>query len=112
MMATHKRSDIYVGSGNVFADIGVQDPEEMFVKAQLAARVVDIIRGRGLTQTAAATLLAVDQPKVSALFRGQIRQFSVERLMRFLNSLKHDVRILIDATPRRSRRGRVIVEAA
>ena len=109
-MAT-KKGEAHLGSGNVFEDIGVRDPEEMLVKAELSARVVDIIRARGLTQTAAAKLLGVDQPRVSALFHGQIRQFSIERLMRFLTALHRDVRIVVEEKPRR-RRGRVIVEAA
>ena len=106
-----KKGKAHLSSGNVFADIGVRDPEEMLVKAELSARIVDIVRARGLTQVAAAKLLGVDQPRVSALFRGQIRQFSVERLMRFLTALHRDVRILVEAKPRR-RRGRVSVEAA
>jgi predicted XRE-type DNA-binding protein len=106
-----KKGKAHLGSGNVFADIGVGDPEEMLVKAELSARIVDIVRARGLTQVAAAKLLGVDQPRVSALFHGQIRQFSVERLMRFLTALHRDVRIVVEAKPRR-RRGRVSVEAA
>ena len=109
-MATKKR-EVYLGSGNVFADIGVREPEEMLIKAELSARIVDIIRKRGLTQTAAAKLLGVDQPRVSALFHGKIRQFSVERLMRFLTTLNRNIRIVVEEAPRR-RRGKVTVEAA
>ena len=105
------RPGVYVGSGNVFADIGVREPEEMLAKAQLAAEIVRIIRSRKLTQTAAAKALDVDQPKVSALFRGRLREFSIERLVRFLNALHRDVRIVVGEKPQR-RRGRVIVEAA
>ena len=82
----------------------------MLVKAELSARIVDILRTRGLTQTAAAKLLGVDQPRVSALFHGQIRQFSIERLLRFLTALRRDVRIVVEE--KRRGRGRVIVEAA
>jgi predicted XRE-type DNA-binding protein len=102
---------VELGSGNVFADVGVRDADEMLTKAQLAAQIANIIRDRGLGQTEAAKLLGVDQPKVSALFRGRLRDFSIERLLRFLNALHRDVRIVIDAKARR-RRGRVIVEAA
>lgn len=109
-MATRKR-EAHLGTGNVFADIGVRDPEEMLVKAELSGRIVDIIRARGLTQIAAAKILDVDQPRVSALFHGKIRQFSVERLMRFLTALDRDVRIVVEKTGRR-RRGKVFVEAA
>ncbi len=99
------------GSGNVFADIGVTGAEEMLTKAQLAATITGIIDDRGLSQTDAAKLLGIDQPKVSALYRGRLREFSLERLMRFVNALNRDVRIVVDRTPRR-RRGRVIIEAA
>lgn len=109
-MSTKKR-EAHPSSGNVFADIGVREPEEMLIKAELSARIVDIIRKRGLTQTAAAKLLGVDQPRVSALFHGKIRQFSVERLMRFLTTLNRNIRIVVEAAPRR-RRGKVTVEAA
>lgn len=109
-MSTRKR-EVYLSSGNVFADIGVREPEEMLIKAELSARVVDIIRKRGLTQTAAAKLLGIDQPRVSALFHGKIRQFSVERLMRFLTTLNRNIRIVVEEAPRQ-RRGKVTVEAA
>ena len=99
------------GSGNVFADLGVRDPEAMLVKAELSGRIVDIVRERGLTQSAAAKLLGVDQPKVSQLFRGDIRQYTIDRLVRFVTLLQHDVRIRVGSKPRRGR-GKVIVEAA
>ena len=99
------------GSGNVFADIGVRDAGEALAKAQLAARIIAIIDDRELTQTEAAKLLGVDQPKVSALYHGRLRAFSLERLMRFLTALHQDVRIVVDGKTRR-RRGRVVVEAA
>lgn len=106
-----KKGKAHLGSGNVFANIGVRDPEKMLVKAELSARIVDLIRARGLTQGAAAKLLGVGQPRVSTLFHGRIRQFSIERLMRFLTAFHRDLRIVIEEKPRR-RRGRVIVEAA
>jgi predicted XRE-type DNA-binding protein len=99
------------GSDNVFADIGVREAEAMLAKAKLAAQITAIIDDRGLSQTSAAKLLGVDQPKVSALYRGRLREFSLERLMRFLTALHRDVRIVVDTKPKR-RRGKVVVEAA
>jgi predicted XRE-type DNA-binding protein/phage-related protein len=110
-MTKSKKPPITLGSGNVFADIAARDPEEMLVKAQLSGQIVDIIRSRGLTQTAAAKLLGVDQPKVSQLFRGDIRQYTIDRLVRFVTLLQHDVEIRVGAKRRRGK-GRVIVEAA
>ena len=100
-----------VGSGNVFRDLGLKNSEELLAKAKLASRIIDIIQERGLTQVAAAKLLGVDQPKVSLIFRGQLDQFSIERLMRFVNALGHDLRITVEPAARR-RRGRMIVVAA
>jgi predicted XRE-type DNA-binding protein len=100
-----------VGSGNVFKDLGLDNPEELLAKAKLASRIVDVIDARKLTQAAAAKVLGVDQPKVSLIYRGRLDDFSIERLMRFLNALGHDLRITVEAKGRR-RRGRMIVEAA
>jgi predicted XRE-type DNA-binding protein len=83
----------------------------MLAKAQLAARITAIIDDRELSQTGAARLLGIDQPKVSALYRGRLREFSLERLMRFLTALHRDIRIVVDGEPKR-RRGKVVVDAA
>jgi predicted XRE-type DNA-binding protein len=72
-------------SGNVFADLGLARPEERLAKAGLALEIERIIRKRGLTQAEAGKILGIDQPKVSALRRGRLGGFSVERLIRFLN---------------------------
>jgi predicted XRE-type DNA-binding protein len=109
-MAT-KKGEMTRGSGNVFKDLGLKNPEELLAKARLAARIVQILEERKLSQTQAAKLLGVDQPKVSAIYRGRLDDFSVERLMRFLTTLHRDIRIIVGEKPRRGR-GRVIVEAA
>lgn len=83
------------GSGNVFEDLGVPESAEMLAKAELAARIAEIISERGLTQAGAAKVLGVDQPSVSDLIRGRLRGFSSDRLFRFLNTLGRDVEILI-----------------
>ena len=107
----NKKIDVTVGSGNVFRDLGLKNPEERLAKAKLAARIVQILEARQVSQTQAAKLLGVDQPKVSQMYRGRLEDFSLERLMRFLTALHRDVRIVVDDKPRRGR-GRVIVEAA
>ncbi len=84
-------------SGNVFADLGVADPDEALVKAELARQITEIISKRHMTQKEAAALLGIDQPKVSALIRGRLSGFSTERLFRFLNDLGQDVEIFIKA---------------
>jgi len=112
-MATKNRGrcEVLVGSGNVFRDVGLKNPDDLLAKAKLAARIVQILEERKLSQTRAAKLLGVDQPKVSLIYRGRLDDFSVERLMRFLTALHRDIRIVVGDKPRRSR-GRVIVEAA
>lgn len=82
-------------SGNVFADLGVENPEEALAKSELARQIIKIIKKRKLTQTQAGEILGIDQPKVSALYRGRLRSFSVERLIRFLNELGQDVIIMV-----------------
>ena len=84
-----------IGSGNVFQDIGVPNPEEHLVKAQLVFRIDGIIKERRLKQIEVADLLGIRQPDVSKMLRGQFRQFSVERLMRFLVALNQDVEIVV-----------------
>ena len=100
-----------VGSGNVFKDLGLKNPEERLVKAQLASQIIFILEDRKLTQTAAAKILGIAQPKVSNIYRGNLDEFSIERLTRLLNRLHRDVRIVVESKARR-RRGRMIVEAA
>jgi predicted XRE-type DNA-binding protein len=90
-----KRIKHQVGSGNVFADLGVPNPAEALAKAQLARALCLLIEGEGLTQQAVAQRLGVDQPKVSALMRGRLTEFSTDRLLRFLLRLGHDVKISI-----------------
>jgi predicted XRE-type DNA-binding protein len=101
------------GSGNVFADIRVPEPDEELAKAQLASRIREIVRGRRLTQVSAAAVMGIDQHKVSALLSGRLRNFSSERLMRLLIWLGQDVEIVVKSTPRRRQRGRIrVVEEA
>ena len=83
------------GSGNVFKDLGVPNADEHLVKAQLVFKIDGIMKGRRLTQVQAAALFGVRQPDVSTMLRGEFRQFSVERLLRFLVALDQDVEIVV-----------------
>jgi predicted XRE-type DNA-binding protein len=84
-----------VGSRNVFKDLGIPHAEEHLVKAQLVFKIDSIMKNRRLKQAEAADLLGIKQPDVSKMLRGEFRQFSVERLLRFLVALDHDVEIVI-----------------
>ena len=111
-MAMKTKVRMIRGTGNVFADLGLPRHEERLAKASLALEIERAIRKRGLSQAAAAQALGIDQPKISALRNGQLNGFSVERLIRFLNSLDRDVEIVIKAKPRSRRRGQLRVKAA
>jgi predicted XRE-type DNA-binding protein len=87
------------GSRNVFKDLGVPNADEHMVKAQLVFKIDSIMKERRLTQVEAAALFGVRQPDVSMMLRGEFRQFSVERLLRFLVALDQDVEIVV--RPRR-----------
>lgn len=88
--------EITLGGPNIFADLGLPDPDQDLVKANLCHAVADVLRNRGLTQKEAAVLLGTDQAKVSALLRGRISGFSTDRLIRFLSLLGHNVTIAVD----------------
>jgi predicted XRE-type DNA-binding protein len=90
-----------VGGRNVFKDIGAHNAEEQFVKAQLVYKIDRLIKKRALKQVEAAELFGVRQPDISKMLRGEFRQFSVERLLRFLVALDQDVKITV--TPRRNK---------
>jgi predicted XRE-type DNA-binding protein len=92
-----------VGSGNVFADLGLPDSAELMAKAELVRQIAAIIARRHLTQAAAARVLGTTQPKVSDLLRGRLAGFSVERIIRFLNALDRDVQLIV--TPKKLRTG-------
>jgi predicted XRE-type DNA-binding protein len=104
----HRVSD---SSGNVFADLGVHEPEEELAKAQMAALIRGVIRRRRLTQMRAAALMGLDQPKVSALINGRLAGFSSDRLMRLLTALGQDVEITVRPAPRRRDKGQIRVMA-
>jgi len=83
-------------SGNVFADLGVPNPKTEQLKSALSAEIFSILQARKLTQQASAEILGIRQPDVSKLKNGKFSEFSVERLMTFLNCLNRDVNILIE----------------
>jgi predicted XRE-type DNA-binding protein len=100
-------------SDNVFADLGVSNADDELAKAQLASAIRQIIQTRRLTQSRAAVLMRLDQPKVSALMNGRLGGFSGERLMRCLTALGEDIEIIVRAKPRGRKRGQIrVVEAA
>ena len=88
-------------SGNVFADIGLPEPDKYLAKVELAHQINNIIANRRLKQVEAAEVLGIDQPKISALHCGRLDDFSIERLIGFLNKLDRDVEIVVKKKPTR-----------
>jgi len=95
------------GSGNIFADLDLPDADDLLAKANLALHIRHTIKARKLTQTKAASLLGLDQPKVSLIMNGRLEGFSTDRLMRFLNDLGCDIQISVSA-PHPAARGHVM----
>jgi predicted XRE-type DNA-binding protein len=89
--------EVIESSGNVYADLDFNNAEEMMAKAKLAILISDIIKERKLTQKKAAEIMGVDQPKVSAILRGYLSGFTIDRLFRFLMAFGMD--IVIEARP-------------
>jgi len=100
-MSNDQNPKYRISSGNVFADLGLTEPEDRIAKAELARQISKIITKRKLTQQAAAELLGIDQPKVSALLRGKLAGFSLERLIRYLIILGRDIEIVVRPKPPR-----------
>lgn len=86
------------GSDNIFADLNIPEPSLYLAKAQLAHQICTIIQQRNLTQVEAAKILGINQPKVSALTKGNLDGFSSDRLFKFLNLLDHDIEITVYPT--------------
>ena len=103
---------IVLGTGNVFADLGLPDAAERHAKLRLAFALNQVLDERKLTQQEAASVLGVNQPKVSALRRYKLAGFSVERLMTLLTALDQDIEIVVKQKPRSRRAARISVVAA
>jgi predicted XRE-type DNA-binding protein len=86
---------VEAGNGNVFADLDLPRPELALAKAELVRRIRDLIAEKKLTQVNAAELLGLDQPKVSALVRGNVDGYTIDRLFRYLNALGQRVEITV-----------------
>ncbi len=108
-----ERIEVTRGTGNVFADLGFAEPEEEATKAHLLMLIQQTLRRRRLSQTVAAVVMGIDQPKVSALLKGRGANFSSARLMRLLTRLGQDVDVTVRMAPRGRKHGRIriVVEA-
>lgn len=101
-----------LGSGNVYKDLGFPDAEAMLVKSELVFRISALVKRRGLTQTAAAALLGIPQPKLSKLFNGHFHGISERKLMDFLTRLGSDIEIVVRTSARKRGPGTISVTFA
>jgi predicted XRE-type DNA-binding protein len=110
-----KRADdtkVQVGSGNVFADLGLPDAEDLLIKSNIVIELRRLIKARKLTQTAAAKVIGISQPDLSHILKGKFRGYSVERLMRMLTAFDQDVEIHSKPRAQKNRPGRIIFRPA
>ena len=107
-----KTIEVEKSSGNVFADLGLPDAIEMYVKAVLAMKITSLIKQRKLTEQEAAELLHVTQVRLAALNRGsQLKSFSIDTLISFLTKLDQDVEIVVKRKPRSRMMGEIRIAA-
>lgn len=107
-----RNKTVTASSGNVFADLGLDAPDELRAKAMLMSKVAALLTEKKLTQTAAGKLLGIDQPRVSALVNGKLSLFSTDKLMEFLTVLGNDVDIVVKKRSKAKGPGRIQVLTA
>jgi len=107
-----ERIEYEESSGNVFKDLGLENPEERLAKARLASIIYDIVEERGLTQVEVAKILGISQQKVSALRNGRLSGFSMERLFSFLRKLDRNIEIVVRERPKDGREAEISISAA
>lgn len=102
-----RKVKVEVGSGNIFADLGLPDADAHFLKAQIVAEIYRLTHQRRLTQAQAGKLIGISQPEVSRMFKGNFREYSVDRLMTFLTAFDRDVEIIVRPRKKTRKTGRI-----
>ena len=102
-----RKVKVEVGSGNIFADLGLPDADTHFLKAQIVSEIYRIAEERKLTQARAGKLLGITQPEVSRMFKGNFREYSIDRLMGFLTNFDRDVEIVVKPHKKSGKAGRI-----
>jgi predicted XRE-type DNA-binding protein len=103
-----RKVKVDVGSGNIFADLGLPDANTHFLKAQIVSEIYRLTNERKLTQARAGKLMGITQPEVSRMFKGQFREYAVDRLMGFLTNFDRDVEIVVRPHRKGGKVGRII----
>lgn len=96
--SAHRTEDFHRSSGNVFADLTVDHPEEELAKTKLARLIRNLIQERGLTQEDVAKMSGVDRARISNIINGRLASFTFDRLFRVLNSLEASIQIVVGDT--------------
>lgn len=99
--------EVHEGDPNIFAELGLPDADSHFLKAQIVAELYRLSSGQKLTQARAGTVMGISQPEVSRLFKGNFREYSIERLMGFLTAFDRDVEIVARPRPHDGGRGHI-----
>jgi len=107
MPSMTKKAKVELGGNNIFADLGLPDTETHFLKAQLVAEIYRLTQERKLTQALAAALMGISQPEVSRMFKGNFREYSIDRLMGLLISFDRDVEIVVKLHKKAGKAGRI-----
>jgi predicted XRE-type DNA-binding protein len=102
-----RKVKVDVGSGNIFADLGLPDADTHFLKAQIVSEIYRLTNERKLTQAQAGKLMGITQPEVSRMFKGKFREYSVDRLMGFLTDFDRDVEIVVRPHKKSGKAGRI-----
>ena len=88
-------TSVFIGSRNIFADLGLRNPEQTLLKAKLVIEIERLIQTKGWTRSQISKKLGIDPAKMSALLRGRLREFSFEQLLRFVNGLGQEVEVTL-----------------
>ena len=102
-----RKGKIEMGSGNVFADIGLPDAGPHLLKAQIVSEIYRLATARKLTQAHVGRRLGISQPEVSRMFKGHFREYSIERLMQFLTNFDRDIEIVVRPHKKSGKAGRI-----
>jgi predicted XRE-type DNA-binding protein len=106
-----RKVKVEVGGPNIFADLGLPDADTHFLKAQIVSEIYRLTKERKLTQSDAGKRMGISQPEVSRMFKGNFREYSIERLMEFVTSFDRDVEIVVKPHKKGSKAGRITFHA-
>lgn len=107
-----RKVKVEMSSGNIFADLGLPDAEAHFLKAQIVSEIYRLTHERKLTQSQAGERMGISQPEVSRLFKGNFREYSIDRLMGFLTAFDRDIEIVVRPHKKAGKGGRITFKSA